>query len=239
MMNCIIVDDEPLAADLISGYVHQIEYLNLVAVCRKPMEAINILGDQKIDLVFLDIEMPQLTGIELVKTISNMPLFIFITAYPQYALDGFNLNAIDYLVKPIPLQRFIASVTKARELFLLKKSDDKISTADDLSLPFIFVRSEHQNIKINIDEITHIQGLKDYIKIYTCTSGKAIFTLSNFKDILEKLPRSRFLRVHRSYVVNMAFLSVLRKNSLIIHGDLLIPIGETFKDEVHKRLGLG
>ncbi|MBP0905204.1 LytR/AlgR family response regulator transcription factor [Mariniflexile gromovii] len=242
-MKCVIIDDEPLAIDIIESYIKQIGGLEIVVKCTNPLEAITLLNKNKVDLIFLDIEMPNLTGIDLVKALDNMPQFIFTTAYPQYALDGFNLNATDYLVKPIPFHRFLKAVTRAKEKYELEnKSVSKTDTIIEVPQAntqdnFIFVKSEYENIKINIDTIKYIQGLKDYIKIYTSESDKAILTLSSFKDILDKLPAARFIRVHRSYVVNIDFIKALQKTKVIVDG-IQIPIGDTYKDDVVKRFGV-
>ncbi|WP_308992152.1 LytTR family DNA-binding domain-containing protein [Mariniflexile litorale] len=242
-MKCVIIDDEPLAIDVIESYIKQIGGLEIVVKCTNPLEAITLLNKHKVDLIFLDIEMPNLTGIDLVKALDNMPQFIFTTAYPEYALDGFNLNATDYLVKPIPFHRFLKAVTRAKEKYEL---ENKNSLKGDIAIElpqvkaqdnFIFVKSEYENIKINTDSIKYIQGLKDYIKIYTSQSDKAILTLSSFKDILEKLPPTRFIRVHRSFVVNIDFIKALQKTKIIVDG-IQIPIGDTYKDYVVKRLGV-
>ncbi len=242
-MKCVIIDDEPLAVDVIESYVKQISGLEIVAKCTNPLEAITLINKHDIDLVFLDIEMPNLTGIDLVKTLDNIPQFIFTTAYPQYALDGFNLNATDYLVKPIPFHRFLKAVLRAKEKYELEQGSigkADISVLESSSVTendFIFVKSEYENIKINTQSIKYIQGLKDYIKIFTSESDKAILTLSSFKDILEKLPTKHFIRVHRSYAVNINFIKALQKTKLVIE-DVQIPIGETYKEEVLKRLGV-
>lgn len=242
-MKCVIIDDEPLAIDVIESYIKQIGGLEIVVKCTNPLEAITLLNKHKVDLIFLDIEMPNITGIDLVKALDNIPQFIFTTAYPQYALDGFNLNATDYLVKPIPFHRFLKAITRAKEKYELEnqtiiKSEllvepQQANTQDN----FIFVKSEYENIKINIDDIKYIQGLKDYIKIYSAQTNKAVLTLSSFKDILDKLPTSRFIRVHRSFAVNIDYIKALQKTKIIIDG-VQIPIGDTYKDEVLKRFGV-
>ncbi len=240
-MKCIIIDDEPLAIDVIESYLNQIGNMEIVAKCNNPLDAITSINKHRIDLIFLDIEMPNLSGIDLVKTIENIPQFIFTTAYPQYALDGFNLNATDYLVKPIPFHRFLKAVSRAKDKHqLLLDSKVNLSPSGQHNLAhsnnFIFVKSEYENIKIEVNEIKYIQGLKDYIKIYTTHSSKAILTLSSFKVILDKLP-SQFLRVHRSYIVNINYIKALQKTKLVID-EIRIPIGETFKKDVLNRLGV-
>lgn len=244
-MKCIIIDDEPLAIDVVESYLKQLGGIDIVATCTNPLEAITLLNKHKVDLVFLDIEMPNLSGIDLVKSIENLPQFIFTTAYPQYALDGFNLNATDYLVKPIPFHRFIKAVSRAKEKYELEHLQSASGipvTLGTLPKPendFIFVKSEYENIKIKTDTITYIQGLKDYIKIHVADTNKAIITLSSFKDMLEKLPQNnQFMRVHKSFIVNINAIKALQKTKIVLHDDMRIPIGETFKKEVLERLGV-
>lgn len=242
-MKCVIIDDEPLAVDVIESYVLKIGGLEIVAKCNNPLEAITLLNKHNVDLVFLDIEMPNLNGIELIKSLENLPQFIFTTAYPQYALEGFNLNATDYLVKPIPFHRFIKAISRAKEKYQVTHmmTTQNVSSAGPISkIPddnFIFVKSEYENIKINIDNIRYIQGLKDYIKIYETNSNKAIITLSNFKSIQDKLPTNQFLRVHKSFIVNINHIKALQKTKVVID-DVRIPIGETYKNDVLSRLGI-
>ncbi|MEH6656300.1 LytR/AlgR family response regulator transcription factor [Leeuwenhoekiella marinoflava] len=242
-MRCILVDDEPLALDVLSSYLEKVEGFELVARCTNPLEAIRIISEQSIDLVFLDIEMPNLSGIDLVKSLDRLPQFIFTTAYPQYALEGFDLNATDYLVKPVPFPRFLKAVARAKEKHEAathKTVEIKpvIQTAVTGNMPdFIFVKSEYENVKINIADIKYMQGLKDYIKIYTQQSDRAILTLSSFKELLDKLPAASFLRVHRSYVVNVNAIRAVQKSKILI-GDIRIPIGDTYKDEVLKQLNI-
>ena len=240
-MKCVIIDDEPLAVDVIESYVNQICSLEIVAKCNNPLEAITILNKHQVDLVFLDIEMPNLTGLDLVKTIENMPQFIFTTASPQHALEGFNLNATDYLVKPIPFHRFLKAVSRAKEKNALEHTiSSRISSLgqQEATPPndFIFVKSEYENIKVDIQDIQYIEGLKDYIKIYQKDNSKALLTLSSFKNILEKLPEN-FMRVHRSYIININAIRALQKTKVVL-GDKRIPIGETYKEEVVKRLNV-
>ena len=234
-MKCIIIDDEPLAIEIIESYIERIGHIEILAKINNPLEAITILNKEKVDLVFLDIQMPNLTGLELAKSIEFMPLFIFTTAYPQYAIEGFDLNALDYLVKPIPFPRFLKAVSRAQELLALKHKSEEapVHHQDD----FIFVKSEYENVKIMVDDILYIQGLKDYIKIYTSKTKYPILTLMNFNAIMEKLPSTQFMRIHRSYIIHINKISSLQKSKLLIDEDR-IPIGEKYKSDVFKRLGL-
>ena len=233
-MRCLIVDDEPLASDVIENYINKIESLNIVAKCNSALKAINILKEHQIDLIFLDIKMPNLSGLELVKTIDNIPQFIFTTAYSEHAIEGFELNATDYLVKPIRFNRFIKAVNKAQEKheLKLKKPIKKIQDSKD----YIFIKSEYENIKVNLKDIQYIEGLKDYVKIHIKDSKKSLLTLSSFKNILGKLSPN-FIRIHRSYIVNIDFIKTLQKTKVII-GEVRLPIGESYKESVLKHLGV-
>ncbi|WP_196884923.1 LytR/AlgR family response regulator transcription factor [Aureivirga sp. CE67] len=241
-MKCLIIDDEPLAVDIIEAFTEKIPFLEVVKTFNNALDAFVFLNSNKVDLLFLDIEMPNLTGVEMVKSLQNSEVqVIFTTAYSEYALEGFNLNATDYLLKPIAFPRFLKAVNKAKEKFEAKQ--ENISTQNTVqnnqttSLPeYIFVKSEYENLKINLSEIVYIQGLKDYIKIYLKNADKAILTLSSFKEILKKLPVN-FLRIHRSYIVNVDFINSVQKSKVIIEKQR-IPIGETYKEEVFEKLGI-
>ncbi|MDP3359028.1 MAG: LytTR family DNA-binding domain-containing protein [Lutibacter sp.] len=234
-MKCIIIDDEPLAVELLEDFVSKIPDLILVSSCSNGIDAVSILQNNKIDLIFLDIEMPDFSGIEFIKSLETKPLFVFTTAYSHYAIEGFNLNAVDYLVKPIPFHRFLKAVNRAQELYLLKK-EDNLPSIKNLGNPnFIFVKSDYENIKLNFDDIKYFEGLKDYIKIFS-TSHKPILTLSNFKKIEEKLPEVLFIRVHRSYIVSLKHINSVQRNRILIDG-VRIPIGQNYKDEFIKRIG--
>lgn len=230
-MKCVIIDDEPLAIEIIETYLQKIDNKEIIGKFTNPVKALAFLTNHTVDLVFLDIQMPNLTGIDLVKSIKKLPQFIFTTAYPQYALEGFDLNATDYLVKPIPFPRFLQAVNRAETYH--KSRENLTQIPND----FIFVRSEYENVKIAVEEITYIEGLKDYIKIFTENSTKATLTLMSFKEILEKINHPNFLRVHRSFIVNVSQIDSLQKSRIII-GEKYIPIGETYKEKVLESLGI-
>ncbi|MCK4664045.1 MAG: response regulator transcription factor [Bacteroidales bacterium] len=234
-MNCIAVDDEPLALDLIEDFIKKIPFLNFIKTCKSAFEAIEILQKEKIDLIFLDIQMPDISGIEFIKSIEKKPMVIFTTAYTDYALEGFKLNAIDYLVKPFPFDRFLKAVNKAYEYYMLKSkpADMKNEKTDELSSEFIFVKADYKIIKINLNDILYIEGLKDYIKIYA--GSKPILTLQSLKFMQEKLPQNNFIRVHRSYIVSFNKIDSIQRNRIII-GDKRIPVGDSYKDDFYKML---
>ncbi|MBI9040361.1 LytTR family DNA-binding domain-containing protein [Lutibacter sp.] len=237
-MRCLIIDDEPLAIELLEDFVSKVPFLTLVASCSNGIEAISIIKSNTIDLIFTDIEMPDFSGIEFIKSLDVKPLFVFTTAYSHYAIEGFNLNAVDYLVKPIPFHRFLTAVNRAQEIFSLKNNNTKTPIQPLIQQEqsnFIFVKSDYENVKINIEDIKYIEGLKDYIKIFS-TSHKPILTLSSFKKIEEKLPTNIFVRVHRSYIVSLKYIHSVQRNRIIID-QVRIPIGNNYKNEFIKKIG--
>ncbi len=234
-MKCVIIDDEPLALGLLESYIEKISFLELVASCSDGFEAMTVLQEQKVDLIFTDIEMPNFSGIDIIKSADyNESMFIFTTAYPHYAIEGFNLNVTDYLVKPIPFHRFLKAVTRAHDMFKLKK-EEPVAVVDKEEQQFIFVKSEYENLKINLDDIKYIESLKDYIKIYT-NKDKPILTLSSLKGFEKKLGNSKFIRVHKSYIVSLKHIYSVQRNRIVI-GEKWIPIGLNYKDKFLKKIG--
>lgn len=242
-MKCIIIDDEPLAIDVLMDYCQKLDFVELEGTFTNPLEAISVIKEKKIDLIFCDIEMPQINGIDFITSLDNTPMFIFTTAYSQYAVEGFNLNAIDYLVKPIPYNRFIKAISRAKEIMAYKKTsvNDNVfpshGEATTATPKYIFVKAEYESVKIDLDNIEYIQGLKDYLKIHVTGTNKAILTLMSFKEILDKLPNHQFLRVHKSFVVNISCIRTVQRNRIVIN-DVRIPIGESYKSSFFHMLGL-
>lgn len=242
-MKCIIIDDEPLALGIIKSYCEELGGIDVLGTFTNPLESIDLLQQEGIDLVFLDIEMPQINGIEFVKSLEKKPFFIFTTAYPQYAIEGFELNAIDYMVKPIPFPRFVKAMNRAKELYeMRRKMNESTVNITSAGSPagvedeFIFVKSDYDNVKIKLNEIRYIQGLKDYLKIHTF-DPKPILTLMSFKEMEEKLPTGNFLRVHRSFMVNVHNIDSIQRSRIVID-DIRIPIGDRYKDDFMRRVGL-
>lgn len=243
-MKCIIIDDEPLAIDVIKSYCDRIDFIEIIGVFTNAIEALTLLNNKEADLIFLDIEMPQINGIEFINSISNRPLFIFTTAYSEYALEGFELNAVDYLMKPIPYQRFVKSVLRAKEIMNFKNNQipSLMNTfpaygAVTEEPKLIFLRSDYENVKVDVNDIKYVQGLKDYLKVHLYSSNKSIITLSNFKDITERLPKQHFMRIHKSYLVNIHHIKSVQKSRVII-GEERIPIGDSYKTDFFNRLGI-
>lgn len=226
MMRCVIVDDEQLARDVLEMYVTNNHDLQLVGICKNAREALNIIENQVVDVMFLDIQMPDVSGMNLVKSMKNPPLVVFTTAYEDYALEGYEVSAIDYLLKPFSPERFDKAVEKVKTIIGLQHN----ASNDDED--YMFVRADYQDVKIKFSEIQYVEGLKDYVKIVL--SEKKIITLMNIKGILEKLPDDRFVRVHKSYIVALDKIQSAKGRSLVI-GDKEIPIGLTFRDDFKKR----
>lgn len=239
MINVIIVDDEPLAQDVLETYVEKVPELKLVKKCNNAFEANEALKNNQIDLMFLDIQMPQLTGIDFLKTLSKPPLVIFTTAYSNYAIEGFELNALDYLLKPISMERFMKAVNKATEQLELQRKE--VTTANGGSHghiieegpDYIFVKADKKLVKVNFDEVIYIEGLKDYVIIRL--ENTRVITLQTMKSLEDKLPTTTFKRIHRSYIVNIGKISAIVGNMVEVMEKGLVkhlPVGKNYRDEL-------
>jgi len=231
MMRCIAVDDEKLVLDLLVDNISQVPYLQLVKACRNAMEAIEILQQEKIDLIFLDIQMPKLSGLQFIQSLQQPPMIILITAYEKYALEGYNLNVVDYLLKPVPFERFLKACNKAKKLFDLGKEKP---LAEKEQLPdHIFINVEYTLVKILFADILFIEGLKDYIKIHLTSSSKPILTKMSLKGMEEKLPAGKFVRVHKSYIVAADKITIIKRD-LVYLGNNEIPVSDFYKENLSK-----
>ncbi|MBT6235739.1 LytTR family DNA-binding domain-containing protein [Bacteroidia bacterium] len=225
-MNCIAVDDEPLALDIIEAYVAKHPDLKLVARCNNAAEASEVLKKHKVDLMFLDINMPEIDGLSFVKSLENKPLFMFTTAYPDHAVEGFELDAIDYLLKPIAYDRFEKGVEKAKEYFQLKNNSG--AAESDLEHEHIFVKANQKLIKLAYSDIYYVEAFADYVKIFL--QDKKIVTLQTMKKMEQKLPSEMFSRVHRSFIVNRKHVSAFSTSGCEVNG-VKIPIGKNYKED--------
>jgi DNA-binding LytR/AlgR family response regulator len=227
MINCIALDDEPMALDLLEDNIKKVPFLNLVKKCKSTEEAFEVLKKNKIDLIFLDIEMPNISGISFLKSLVNKPMVIFITAYEKYAIEGFDLDILDYLLKPVSFERFFKAVGKAYEYYGYLTNQEPMLNQSK----YIFIKADYKIIKIDIDEILYIEGLKDYIKIHV--GNKTILTLSSLKAIEEKLPSGNFIRVHKSYIVSVQKIETISRSRIQIQNNE-IPISENYRDYLFK-----
>ena len=231
MMRCIAVDDEKLVLDLLVDNINQVPYLQLVKACRNAMEAIEILQLEKIELIFLDIQMPKLSGLQFIQSLQQPPMVILITAYEKYALESYNLNVVDYLLKPVPLERFLKACNKAKKLFDLGK--EKPLVEKEQSADHIFINVEYTLVKILFSDILFIEGLKDYIKIHLAHSSKPILTKMSLKGMEEKLPAGKFVRVHKSYIVAADKITIIKRD-LVYLGNNEIPVSDFYKENLSK-----
>ena len=231
-MKCIIVDDNKMARTAIRLMIEQVAFLELKHECESPIEAFNILKSEEIDLVFLDVEMPGMSGVELIKNLENRPIVILITAKKDYAVEAFELNVADYIIKPVDLPRFTMAVARAKELFDTKNNKVNINKKDK---EYIFARSNNILAKIKIDEIKYIQALGDYVNIFT--DEKRYTVHITLKGIEEKLPQDKFYRLHRSYITALNHVDNIEESTAYI-GKHPLPIGEQFKKELLKKLNL-
>jgi two-component system LytT family response regulator len=237
-MKCVIIDDEPLAVDLIKEFVSKVDSLELVNTFTNAIDAISIINQSNVDLIFLDIEMPHFSGIDFINAIEKKPLIIFTTAYSNYAVEGFNLGAVDYLVKPIPFHRFLKSVLRAQQIFnpLNSPANTNLVTTPEIEQDFMFVRAEYENVKLNFSDILFIEGLKDYVKIYT-TDNKYTLTLISLIKLENSLSPKGFARIHRSYIINIKHVKSIQKNKVII-AEKRIPISESYKKSFFEKINL-
>jgi two-component system, LytTR family, response regulator len=234
MLRCIAIDDEPLALELLEDNISKVPFLQLAVSCNNAMEAIKVLQEKTVDLIFLDIQMPGLTGLQFIQSLSEKPMIILITAYEKFALEGFNLDVVDYLVKPVPFERFLKACNKARELHQLK-TKPKETTADN-SPDYIFVSVDYSLLKVVVDDIMWIEGLKDYIKIHLKSTVKPVITRMTMKAVEELLPSGRFIRIHKSYIAAMYFITTVRKTSVMI-GMQELPVSDTYQEALMKLIG--
>lgn len=237
-MKCVIIDDEPLAVELLEDFVKKVDSLELVKTFNNAIDAISVIEKMEIDLIFLDIEMPHFSGIDFINAIEKKPLIIFTTAYSNYAVEGFNLGAVDYLVKPIPFNRFLKSVLRAQQIFAPKKLLTETATINtpEIEHDFMFVRAEYENVKINFADILFIEGLKDYVKIYT-TDSKYTLTLISLLKLENLLSSKGFARIHRSYIINIKHIKSIQKNKVLM-AEKRIPISESYKTSFFEKINI-
>jgi DNA-binding LytR/AlgR family response regulator len=234
MIRCLAIDDEALSLDLLEDNIRQVPFLQLVQRCKNAYEAMDVLRRERIDLIFLDIQMPGLTGTQFLQSLTHKPVVIFITAFKKYALEGFELDVLDYLVKPVAFERFLKAVNKAADFCSMKKEGPAapvVTSAND----YFFVNVEYSLVKIAIQEITHIESLRDYIKIYLVQQDKPVMTKLSLKSLADRLSPNRFVRIHKSYIVAIDKISSIRKNRVYIEQHI-IPVSDFYREELLKAI---
>lgn len=248
-IRCLALDDEPLALDILANYIQKMPSLTLVATCTEPLEALSLIQQGKVDLLFLDIQMPTLTGIQFLRVMNGKCKTILTTAYSEFAIEGYEYDVIDYLLKPISFERFLKSVQKTIDqlavnsnlltvsglpiLELPHNSDNQIVT-NNSQLDFIFVKTEYKIQKVNLSDILYIEGLKDYVSIFTTT--ERILSLQTMKKMEESLPSNRFVRVHKSYIISLEKIESIERQRITI-GKNIIPVGDSFQKDFMKMIG--
>ncbi|MEI7661916.1 MAG: LytTR family DNA-binding domain-containing protein [Bacteroidota bacterium] len=227
-ITCIAIDDEPLAVKKISAYIQKTPFLELVAECRSAFEAMEIISNRTIQLIFIDINMPDLSGLEFVKSLTGKPYIVFTTAYSEYAVEGFQVEAADYLLKPVTYSSFLKAANKVKNLIDLNANSQKESIRTTAS--HLFVKSDYKIIRIELDDIKFIESQHEYIKIHLISTAPVVTQLS-MKAIEEQLPSDRFMRVHRSFIVSLKKISVIERNRIVFDGKVYIPVSEQYKEK--------
>ncbi len=230
VLQCIIADDEPIARQILENYIQEIPYLEVIASCKNAFEVMEVLQENTVDVLFLDINMPKLSGLSLLKTIQQKPNVIITTAYPEYAVEGFELSVTDYLLKPFSLERFLQAVSKVQQKAAIKTEVVPVNREE--ASTSIFVKSDKKIIKINFDDISHIEAYGNYIKIFT---DIMILTPQTLSDFLLKLP-IQFLRIHKSFIINFTQLKLIDGNQIVLQNESKLPIGKSYRKDVLERI---
>lgn len=227
MIRCIAIDDEPLALEQIADYIRKTPFLKLLGLCESPLLALDFLATTPIDLMYVDINMPDLSGMDFVKSLENPPKIVFVTAYTEHALESYRVDAIDYLLKPVSYSDFLKSANKISTWFITNQQN---STEINSNKDFLFIKSDYKILRINFDDIIYIEGMNEYIRIHL-THSKPVMTLLSMKSIESQLPQDRFMRVHRSYIISLSKISVIERNHIVFDAKVYIPVSEQYKEK--------
>ena len=232
----IAIDDEPLALQQLAAYIKKVPFLELVAQCQSALEAIDVLNSEPVDAMFCDINMPDLNGMDFVKSLSVPPLIVFTTAYSEYAIEGFKVNAVDYLLKPFGLQDFMRAANRLKDRIALQPSPAGEAAATAVSAQedgSIFVKTDYRVVKVAIQDIRYVEAMSEYLKLHLDSQPKPIVTLLSMKMLEERLPQN-FMRIHRSYIVNLDKIQEVNKNRVILDADTYLPIGDSYKEQFNR-----
>jgi two-component system, LytTR family, response regulator LytT len=233
-IKCLAIDDEPLALGMMSGYISKTPFLELIGACRSGFDAFELISANRVDLLFVDINMPDINGLDFVKSLKDKPKIIFTTAFSEYAVEGFKLDALDYLLKPIGYNDFLKAANKARDFF---NSADSISRKELQNEEYLFVKSEYKIIRLSLKDIIYIEGMREYVRIHQ-TTGKSLMPLISLRSLEEQLPKDKFMRVHRSYIVNLEKITTVEHNRIIFEGKVYIPVSDQYKEFFHRYINL-
>ena len=223
MIRCLAIDDEPLALQQIAAYINKVPFLELAAQCQSALEARQFLSDERVDAIFCDINMPDLNGMDFVKSLTAPPLVVFTTAYSEYAIEGFKVNAVDYLLKPFGMQEFMRAANRLQERLSIPASAP--AETDDT----LFLKTDYRIVKVNIPDIRYVEAMSEYLKVWIEGEAKPIITLLSMKKMEERLP-DNFMRIHRSYIINLDKIQEVNKNRVIMDADTSLPIGDLYKE---------
>lgn len=231
MIKCILIDDEPLALVQLQKYVDRVPFLQCVKACNSAAEAMEVLSSEEVDVMFIDINMPDMNGLQLVRSLLNTPLVVFTTAYSEYAIEGFKLDAIDYLLKPFSFEQFLKAANKVNEIYTLRRKASQGYSEDGmLSDDCLYVKSDYRMLRIPISQIKYIESMSEYVRIFVDGHSKPIVSLMSMKKIEDFLPSSLFMRIHRSYIVNLNKIIEVSRMRIVYDGDVYVPIGDMYKD---------
>ena len=233
MIRVLAIDDEPLALRQLSSYIKKIPYLELVAECQSAHDAMAVMEKQTVDAIFIDINMPDLNGLDFVRSLESPPLIVFTTAYSDYAVEGYKVNAVDYLLKPFSLDDMLRAAEKVRAQYeLLHQGDVSVVDEDDA----IFFKTEHKVVRVQVSDIRYVEGMSEYLKIHLEGDRKPLIVLLSMKKLEERLPRHVFMRIHRSYIINLRKIQEVNKNRVILDADTYLPIGDLYRDTFNSDL---
>ena len=236
MIKCIAIDDEPLALQQLVAYISKIPFLSIVGQCQSAIEAKQIMQSDVVDAIFCDINMPDLNGMDFVKSLASPPIIVFTTAYSEYAVEGYKVDAVDYLLKPFGLDEFQRAANKVKRVYEQINDNDSTSNqsvSEDAST--LFLKTEHRIVKVDISDILYVEGMSEYMKIHLISQPKPLIVLLSMKKLEERLP-SNFMRIHRSYIINLDKIMEVNKNRVIMNEDVYLPIGDLYKDTFNNYL---
>jgi len=231
-IRCLAIDDEPLALNKMTGYISKTPFLKLVGSCRSGFEALEVLSESKVDLMFVDINMPDINGLDFVKSLHEKPKIIFVTAFSEYAIEGFKLDALDYLLKPVGYGEFLKTANKAKSFFESNSSEFADSGNNK---EYLFVKSDYRTVRVSVNDIIYIEGMREYVRIHL-ESSKPLMPLISLKLLEEQLPSDRFMRVHRSYIVNLQKIITIEHNRIVFDGKVYIPVSDQYKEKFNKHI---